>query len=123
MTESVIRRYTGLFIGLRQLIRHVDPACDWIAGVVQFFIALGIAVARLGLLPRWVGRSAYVHAAINLAFLPAVFFGDDPADFYSAQGWGTAASMGAVWSLWTLAVSVSILRTARRPAPVTASAV
>jgi hypothetical protein len=79
-----------------------------------FLIALGIAVSRLELLPRWVGRSAYLLAAINLAFLPAVYFGADAADFYSAQGWGTTASMGALWSLWTLAVSISILRSARR---------
>ncbi|MFI7687661.1 hypothetical protein ACIBQ6_01260 [Nonomuraea sp. NPDC049655] len=163
--------YIVYFVGLRQLIRHVDPAYDWVAGIVQnagllwvamvfvpqsmevgaaitvdhdidttmegpfagaqylmqgavsrllmglFLIALGIAVSRLGLLPRWVARSAYVLAAINLAFLPAVYFGDDAADFYSAQGWGTTASMGTLWSLWTLAVSVSLLRGARRTAP------
>ncbi|MFG1688740.1 hypothetical protein ACGFNP_51940 [Nonomuraea sp. NPDC049269] len=162
--------YIVYFIGLRQLIRHVNPAYDWIAGIVQtagvlwvamvfvpqsmevgaaisvdhdldttaqgpfaaaqylmqgavsrllmglFLIALGIAVSRLGLLPRWVGRSAYVLAAINLAFLPTLYFGDNPADFYSAQGWGTTASMGALWSLWTLAVSISTLRSARHTA-------
>jgi hypothetical protein len=81
-----------------------------------FLIALGIAISRLKFLPSWVGRSAYVLAAINVAFVPAVFFGDDAADFYSAQGWGTTATMGAIWSLWTLAVSISILRSARRVA-------
>jgi hypothetical protein len=79
-----------------------------------FLIALGIAVSKLGVLSRWVGRSAYVLAAVNLAFVPAVYFGDDAADFYSAQGWGTTASMGALWSLWTLAASISVLRSARR---------
>ncbi|WP_187437655.1 hypothetical protein [Actinomadura decatromicini] len=78
-----------------------------------FLVAFGIAVLRLKLLPAWVGRSAFVVAAINLAFVPAVYFGDDAADFYSAQGWGTTASMGALWSVWTLAVSVGILRSAR----------
>jgi hypothetical protein len=82
-----------------------------------FLIALGIAISRLKFLPAWVGRSAYVLAAINLAFVPAVYFGDDAADFYSAQGWGTTATMGALWSLWTLAVSVSTLRSARRTDP------
>ncbi|SNS89081.1 hypothetical protein SAMN05421812_102239 [Asanoa hainanensis] len=77
-------------------------------------IALGIAVGRLRFLPTWVGRSAYVLAAINLAFVPALYFGDNAADFYSAQGWGTTASMGALWSLWTLAVGISTLRSARR---------
>jgi hypothetical protein len=80
-----------------------------------FLIALGVAVFRTGLLARWVCYSAYVLAAINLAFLPALYFGDDAADFYSAQGWGTTASMGALWSIWTLAVSISVLRSARQP--------
>ncbi|MEQ7008278.1 hypothetical protein ABN028_19075 [Actinopolymorpha sp. B17G11] len=79
-----------------------------------FAIAFGFAVLRLGLLPKWVGRTAYVLAAVNLTFLPAVYFGDDAADFYSAQGWGTTASMGALWSIWTLAVSISIARSAGR---------
>lgn len=80
-------------------------------------IALGIVVTRLQLLPRWVGRSAFVLAAINLAFVPALYFGDNPANFYSAQGWGTTASMGLLWGLWTLAVSISIFRSSHRAAP------
>ncbi|MFC0623776.1 hypothetical protein [Kribbella deserti] len=77
-------------------------------------IALAGVVLRLRLMPRWVGRSAYVLAVINLAFVPAIYFGDDPANFYSAQGWGTTASMGLLWSLWTLAVSISVFRSSRR---------
>lgn len=79
-----------------------------------FLVSLGIAVRRYAVLPRWVGTSAYVLAVINLAFVPAVFFGDDASHFYSAQGWGTTATMGAFWSIWTLLVSVSTLRSARR---------
>ena len=79
-----------------------------------FLIALGIVIARTGVMRRWVGRSAYVLAAINLAFVPAMYFGDDAADFYSAQGWGTTASMGALWSLWTLAVGISLVRGSRQ---------
>jgi hypothetical protein len=82
--------------------------------MVLFLIALGIIVQRTGVMRRWVGRSAFVLAAINLAFVPAIYFGDDAADFYSAQGWGTTASMGALWSLWTLAVSISLVRGSRR---------
>lgn len=84
-----------------------------------FLIALGVAVYRLALLPRWVGLTAFLLAALNLAFVPALYFGDNAADFYSAQGWGTTASMGALWSIWTLALSVSILRSARRAEVVT----
>jgi hypothetical protein len=78
-----------------------------------FLVSLGIAVRRYAVLPRWVGTSAYVLAVINVAFVPAVFFGDDASHFYSAQGWGTTASMGGLWSIWTLLVSVSTLRSAR----------
>ncbi len=84
--------------------------------MVLFLVALAIAVLRFGLLRRWVGYSAVVLALINLAFVPALYFGDNAADFYSAQGWGTTASMGALWSIWTLAVSVSTLRNSRRSA-------
>lgn len=160
--------YIVYFIGVRQVLRKLDPESDWLGSVIQmagllwvaivfvpqsmevgaaisvghdidtttegpfaaaqyfmqggisrllmalFLIALGITVSRYGLLPKWVGRSAYVLAVVNLAFLPAVYFGDDAAQFYSAQGWGTTATMGALWSLWTLAVSISMLRSARR---------
>lgn len=82
-----------------------------------FLITLGITISQLRFLPAWVARSAYVLAAINLAFVPAMYFGDNAADFYSAQGWGTTASTGALWSLWTLAVSISTLRSARRVRP------
>jgi hypothetical protein len=165
--------YLVFFTGIRQIVRQVDAAHDWVGSVVQvaglvwvamvfvpqsmevgaaisvdhdidtttegpfaaaqylmqggisrllmalFAIAFGIAVLRLGLLPKWVGRTAYVLAAINLAFVPAVYFGDDAADFYSAQGWGTTASMGALWSIWTLAVSISVVRSAGRVAVAT----
>ena len=79
-----------------------------------FLIALGIVVLRLRLLPKWVGRSAFVLAAINLAFVPAIYSDDNPANFYAVQGWGTTASMGMLWSVWTLAVAISIFRSSRR---------
>jgi hypothetical protein len=81
-----------------------------------FLIALGIVVTRLKLLPKWVGRSAFVLAAINLAFVPAIYSNDDPSNFYAVQGWGTTASMGALWSLWTLAVGISVFRSGRHRA-------
>lgn len=81
-----------------------------------FLVALGFAVRRYGALPRWVGTSAYVLAVVNAAFVPALFFGDDAAQFYSAQGWGTTATMGAVWSIWTLLTGIATVRSARRAA-------
>jgi hypothetical protein len=81
-----------------------------------FLVAFGYAISRSEALPRWTGRSAYFLAAINFAFIPSLFFGNKPAFFYAANGWGTTASMGAILSYWLLAMSVSVIRSARRPA-------
>ncbi|MFJ9535691.1 hypothetical protein ACIRPX_00320 [Streptomyces sp. NPDC101225] len=82
-----------------------------------FLTAVGVAVSRANLLPRWVGRSAYVLAAVNLVFVPSLFFGNTPAHFYAANGWGTTALMGAILSYWLLAVSISTYRSASRRVP------
>ncbi|MFD4872136.1 hypothetical protein ACFWOB_02040 [Streptomyces sp. NPDC058420] len=82
-----------------------------------FLTALGLAVTRTGLLPRWTGRSAYVLAGINLVFVPSLFFGNTPAHFYAANGWGTTALMGAILSYWLLALGISTYRSAKAPAP------
>ncbi|MEU6222413.1 hypothetical protein [Streptomyces sp. NPDC047042] len=75
-----------------------------------FLAATGRTIARTNLLPRWTSRSAYVLAGINLAFVPSLFFGNTPADFYAANGWGTTASVGAILSYWLLALGISTYR-------------
>lgn len=80
----------------------------------MFLVVVGYVIARTRMLPPWAGRSAYALAVINFAFVPSLFFGNKPAFFYAANGWGTTASMGAILSYWLLALSVSILRSARR---------
>jgi hypothetical protein len=80
-----------------------------------FLVAFGFAVTRDRVLPLWTARSAYLLAAINLAFVPSIYFGNDPANFYAANGWGTTASMGAVFMLWLLAVSVALIRRSAAP--------
>ncbi|MGI5452284.1 hypothetical protein ACQEWB_03660 [Streptomyces sp. CA-249302] len=79
-----------------------------------FLTTVGYTVSRTGLLSRWIGRSAYVLAAINLAFVPSLFFGNTPAHFYAANGWGTTALMGAILSYWLLAVGISTYRSSTR---------
>ncbi len=79
-----------------------------------FLAATGYTIARTNLLPRWTARSAYVLAAINLAFVPSLFFGNNPANFYAANGWGTTASMGAILSYWLLALGISTYRSAKK---------
>ncbi|OUD03612.1 hypothetical protein [Streptomyces swartbergensis] len=82
-----------------------------------FLVAVGFGISRTNLLPRWTSRSAYVLAGVNVAFVPSLFFGNDPADFYAANGWGTTASMGAILSSWLLALGISTYRSATRRTP------
>jgi hypothetical protein len=77
-----------------------------------FLTVVGFGISRTNLLPRWTGRSAYVLAGVNLAFVPSLFFGNDPADFYAANGWGTTASLGAILSYWLLALGIATYRSA-----------
>ncbi|MFI6934919.1 hypothetical protein [Streptomyces sp. NPDC050287] len=108
--------------------RPIDPTID-VSGtyilygsisrlmLALFLTAFGYAVSRTRLLPRWTGRSAYVLAGVNLAFVPSLFFGNTPANFYAANGWGTTALMGAVLSYWLLALGISVYRSAGSPVP------
>ncbi|MEU2338304.1 hypothetical protein ABZ770_01080 [Streptomyces sp. NPDC006654] len=79
-----------------------------------FLTAVGFAVSRTRLLPPWTGRSAYVLAGVNLAFVPSLFFGNTPAHFYAANGWGTTALMGAFLSYWLLALGICAYRSGTR---------
>ncbi|MEW2302671.1 hypothetical protein AB0958_22320 [Streptomyces sp. NPDC006655] len=82
-----------------------------------FLTAVGFAVSRTRLLPPWTGRSAYALAGVNLVFVPSLFFGNTPAHFYAANGWGTTALMGAFLSYWLLALGICAYRSGTRPAP------
>lgn len=78
--------------------------------VALLLVALAVAIRRTAALPRWVGTGSVLLAVVNLAFVPSLFFGMDPAQFYAANGWGSTASMGLVNMLWIGAVGLSILR-------------
>ncbi|MFI9170179.1 hypothetical protein [Streptomyces lincolnensis] len=82
-----------------------------------FLTAIGYAISRTNMLPRWTSRSAYILAGVNLAFVPSMFFGNEPANFYAANGWGSTASVGAILSYWLLALGISIYRSANRVTP------
>jgi hypothetical protein len=75
-----------------------------------YLISMSHAVIRSGSVPRWIGTFGYVIAAVNLAFVPALFFGTDVTRFYSAYGWGNSALTGSLIIWWVLAVSVVLLR-------------
>jgi hypothetical protein len=77
---------------------------------VVILTAAGYAILHTGLLPDWLGRSAYGIALINLAFIPSMFFGPDAARFYSAVGWGNSALVASLIAYWILAVGIVLLK-------------
>ncbi|MEU3861665.1 hypothetical protein AB0F03_30575 [Streptomyces sp. NPDC028722] len=124
----------GLEAGAVIAVDHpIDPTID-VSGtyilygsvsrlmLALFLTAVGHAVTRTRLLPRWTGRSAYVLAVLNLAFVPSLFFGNDPAFFYAANGWGTTALMGAALSYWLLALGICTYRSAAHVTPAAGAA-
>lgn len=70
----------------------------------------GYVISRVGGLPRWTGRLSYLFAIFNLAFVPALFFGTDAAQFYSAIGWGNSALAQGLVAWWMLILGIVILR-------------
>lgn len=78
--------------------------------VVTFLVALAIEIHRSGVLPSWVRTGSVVLAVANLAFVPSLFFGMNPENFYAANGWGSTASLGMVNMLWIGAIGVALLR-------------
>ena len=78
--------------------------------ITAAFLALaGYLTHAAGLLPRWTTRFAYALAMFSLAFVPSVFFGNDPTYFYSANGWGTTAVAGSSMMYWVLAAAIAML--------------
>ncbi|MFH9728644.1 hypothetical protein ACH4M4_37740 [Streptomyces sp. NPDC017254] len=76
----------------------------------MFLVAAGYAAVRSGLLSRWAARSAYAIALINLAFVPSLYFGNDTGRFFSANGWGTTATIANPYAYWVLAFGIALLR-------------
>ncbi|MFE9788673.1 hypothetical protein ACFYO7_25185 [Nocardia salmonicida] len=73
-------------------------------------MAFAIAAARL--LPRWCIATSWALAAVNFAFVPSLFFGNTPAEFYAANGWGTTATVGGLTMLWLFASGIALYRSA-----------
>jgi len=75
-----------------------------------FLSSSGIAILRGRLMPSWFGRLALVLALVNVAFLPTMFFGSNAAQFYSAVGWGTTATIPALVVCWILVASIILVK-------------
>ncbi|WP_067827000.1 hypothetical protein [Nocardia inohanensis] len=76
-----------------------------------FWATLGFALTRTRLLPAWTARLAYALAVINALFIPSLYFGNTPANFYAANGWGSTATVGGLAYLGILAIGVPLART------------
>src|SRR5215469_854162 len=107
----------------------IDPTVDGVLAPGQFLMwgsigrlmttlflsASGFAILRGRFMPAWLGRLAWITALINFAFVPAMFFGPDAAQFYSAVGWGTTATAPVLVVIWILIASVIMVRTPTKP--------
>jgi hypothetical protein len=103
----------------------IDPTVDGVLAPGQFLLwgaigrlmttlflsASGFAILRGRLMPAWLAWLAFLIALINLAFVPAMFFGYDAAQFYSAVGWGTTATAPVLVVWWIIIASIIMLRT------------
>lgn len=81
------------------------------AMMTLFLSASAMAISRGRFMPAWLGRSAWLLALINLAFVPSIFFGPDATHFYSANGWGTTATIPGLVVCWILVASIILVRT------------
>lgn len=79
-----------------------------------FLLALVAALAPTGLVRRWVLTGSVVVALVNLAVVPAAYFGMDAAFFYAVNGWGSDALVGVVQMIWVGVLGGAILRSGER---------
>jgi len=79
-----------------------------------FLGAAGYLTVAAGLLPKWTKYLAYILAFYSAAFIPSMFFGNDPSHFYSANGWGTTAIGSSSIVYWILAAGIVFVRRARK---------
>ena len=77
---------------------------------VVLMCTAGYSISSTRVLPRWLGRAAYTLAAINLLFVPSLYFGTNAATFYSALGWGNTALVASLMAYWIMAAGVAMLR-------------
>ena len=75
-----------------------------------FLLLAAVAVLATGIAPAWVGWSALVVAAGQVALAPTLFGTTDPADFYAVNGWSIPVA-GGVLLCWVLAAGIALART------------
>lgn len=73
-----------------------------------YLVAAGFAAAESQLIAPWLRKAGYLVAAINLAFVPSLYFGTDPTAFYAVHSWANSAVTGSLIIYWVIAVSISL---------------
>jgi hypothetical protein len=74
-----------------------------------YLFAAGYAALRSGLLSASLRRAGYLIALINLAFVPSLYFGTDPTDFYAVHSWANSAVTGSLLIYWVIAASIALI--------------
>jgi hypothetical protein len=86
----------------------------WSAHDHPLSVRLGVRDIAGRLMPAWLAWLAFLIALINLAFVPAMFFGYDAGQFYSAVGWGTTATAPVLVVWWIIIASMIMGQTSRQ---------
>lgn len=78
--------------------------------IAALLFAVAAEIVRSAVLPSWVRTGSIVLGVVNLAFIPSLFCGMDPKNFYAANGWGSTASIGMINMLWVGAIGIALVR-------------
>ena len=77
--------------------------------MTAFMFLIFFITIKTKIFPKWTAWLALSIAVVNAFFIPSMFFGTNAADFYSAIGWGNSAVSASLFTIWMLAVSITML--------------
>lgn len=78
--------------------------------IAALLVLAGTLTFTSAALPKWTGWVAIAAAILNFAFIPSMYFGNDPQGFYTASGWGPAVGATFPFLLWILVTSIAMIR-------------
>jgi len=111
-------------VGLDTIGGHADPSAirALTESTILMFGSVGLILIAAMLflagyltftsaaLPKWTGWVAILAAILNFAFIPSMYFGNNPQGFYTASGWGPAVGATFPFLLWILVTSIAMTR-------------
>lgn len=98
------------------MIRALNESTILLFGSVGAFLAAtiltlnGVLVLLTRALPRWTGWLGLASAAVNLAFVPTLYFGNDFRRDSTASSDGPAATAPLAFVLWLVTTAVFMAR-------------